>query len=175
MKPNSCSRPALAASAWAALLPLIVLTFCQPPKPLGSSGGAAARLWPVTVKRRTKARRSMLPLLDNRLAGEDSLAGSAGGGQFDAAKTTDIFADTTVEGLCDLLAIFGSLQFALIFGIADEGDLRQHRGHVGADEHDEGGLLHAAVAHAVAEAGEAAVQGALHVGGEFARFLNFFL
>src|SRR5205085_10549855 len=124
----------------AALLPLTVLTFCQPPKLLGSSGDAAARLWPVTVNRRTKARRGMLPLLDNRSASEDSLAGSAGGGQFDAASTTDIFADTTVEGLCDLLAIFGSLRLALIFGIADEGDLRQQRGHAGASEHDKGGL-----------------------------------
>src|SRR5262249_54835948 len=54
---------------------------------------------------------------------------------------------TAIERFCNALAVLGGTQLALVGGIAHERDLRKDRGHIGADEHDEGSLLYPAIFH----------------------------
>src|SRR5215471_15658323 len=79
-----------------------------------------------------------------------------------------------VERLGDALAVFAGAQAVLVGWIADERNLGKDGGHVGTDEHDERCLLHAAIADGGTSCGQAAVQGFLNVGGEFAGFFDFF-
>ena len=63
----------------------------------------------------------------------------------------------------------------LVGGIADKRNFGKNRGHVGADQHNEGSFLYTAVANGRALDRETAVQRLLHVPGKLARFLDFFL
>src|SRR2546427_9495458 len=68
------------------------------------------------------------------------------GGDFHAAQALGVLGDAAVERLGNALAVVAGPEAVLVCGIADEGDLGEDRGHVGTDEDDERGLLHAAIA-----------------------------
>ena len=57
--------------------------------------------------------------------------------------------DAVEQRLRDPLPVGVRLEQPAFLRVGDERDLREHAGHAGADEHDEGRLLHAEVAHVV--------------------------
>src|SRR5579864_7479169 len=84
------------------------------------------------------------------------------GGQLYAAEASDVLFHAPSQGLGNLLPVVGSTQFLLIARIADEGDLRQNRWHIGPDEDDERSLFHASVLHSRL-GGKALIQTILNV------------
>src|SRR5215469_813799 len=64
-----------------------------------------------------------------------------------AAQAVDVFGDAAVEGLGNALPVFAGFEPTLVCRVRYEGNLRQNRGHVCPNQHDEWRLLHAAVAN----------------------------
>ena len=79
-------------------------------------------------------------------------------GHLNPAQPVYVLGDAAVKRLGDALAVVAGGEAMLVGGIADKRNLGKNRGHVGADEHDEGSLLHAAVANGRAFDGKATVE-----------------
>src|SRR5262249_39960178 len=60
-------------------------------------------------------------------------------------ESLSIARDPAVEGFSDALTVFSRAQLALVGWIAHKGNLREDRGHIRADEHNKGRLLHSTV------------------------------
>src|SRR5437588_3029630 len=61
------------------------------------------------------------------------------------AQAFGVLGKPAVQRVGHSLTVIRLLEQDLFARVADETDLRQHGRHVGADQHDERGLLHAAV------------------------------
>ena len=61
------------------------------------------------------------------------------------AQRVRVLRYTFEKGIGDARALIVSLQQLLVVRIRDKTDLRKDRGHVSADQDDEGGLLDAAI------------------------------
>src|SRR5207237_5498660 len=70
------------------------------------------------------------------------------------------------------LTLLGCAQFALVAGVTDERDLRQNGRHVGADQDDEWGLLHASISNSGILIGFPYVQRPLDRHRKLARLVN---
>src|ERR1700728_19192 len=93
-----------------------------------------------TAKRITRSNlsdsRSLLPCAFVHLAGD-----------FDSAQAVHIFGDAAVERFGDALAVFAGGEAVLVGGVADERNFGEDRGHVGADQNNEGSFLYSAIAN----------------------------
>src|SRR5277367_2733910 len=92
-----------------------------------------------------------------------------------AVETFQVGGDAAVQAVGDALALVGLAQEFFVVGIADKGDFGEHRGHVGADQDNERGLFHAAVALVLIDQLQAVGQRILDVVGQFLRFFHFFV
>src|SRR5437660_9723431 len=66
-------------------------------------------------------------------------------GNLNPTESLGITRNTAIERFRDALAVFRCAQLALVGWITDERDLRQDRGHVGADQHDKGRFLYSTI------------------------------
>ena len=73
----------------------------------------------------------------------------------------------------EFLTIVGFLEQSFLARIAQEADLRQHRGHPGADQNNEGRLADAAVLSGRDVAARKLVKARLDTAGELARLFGF--
>src|SRR5262249_3484115 len=71
--------------------------------------------------------------------------------------------------------VFRRAQLALVGWIAHKGNLREDRGHIRADEHNKGRLLHSTVFDSRTLRCLACMKRLLYVGGELARFIDLVL
>src|SRR5271154_4801898 len=93
-------------------------------------------------------------------------------GNFDAAQAPDVFGDAPVKGFGDLLAVVGGSEAAFVAGVADEGNLREDRWHVGSDQYNKRSFFYSPITHTWILRSQTAVKRALHVRSEFLRFVD---
>src|ERR1700721_2678610 len=63
----------------------------------------------------------------------------------EAVQAVEIGGNTAVKAVRHALALVGLAEQSLIARIADEGNFREHRRHIRANQYDKRGFLHAAV------------------------------
>ncbi len=95
-------------------------------------------------------------------------------GNLHPAQSAHVLGNAAVERFGDALAIFRRSQPVFVTRVTDEGNLRQNRGHVRPDEHNERRFPHTPIADARTLCRQSAVQSALHVRSKLARFFNLF-
>ena len=83
-----------------------------------------------------------------------------------ARHAIEIRRDAAVQAFGNALALTGLKQKAFIAGIADEGNLREHRGHICAGQNDKRRLLHSAVCFLTADKLELLCERLLNIRGE---------
>src|SRR5579862_9509627 len=103
-----------------------------------------------------------------RLRGRDGSGWRQIGGQ--AIRTVQVVGNPLVKPFGNLFAVIGLLEPLFVAGIAEEGDFREHRRHVGSDQHHERRLAHSAVAFGLPV--DVLGQRVLNVHGQIARLLN---
>src|SRR5262245_55941761 len=93
----------------------------------------------------------------------------------EAVDALEITLHSIVEAFGDALPVLRLLQHLFIGGIAQERDLREDGGHVGANQDNERSLPHAAVLQRASEPLQALRERILDVGGQLARLFNLFV
>src|SRR5438445_9701513 len=91
------------------------------------------------------------------------------------AQPAHVFSNPTIERFSNPLTVLCRAQALFISWIAYEGNLRQDRRHIRADQHNERRLLHTTIPKTGIFARKPAMQGPLHVGGKLAGFFHFLL
>src|SRR4029077_3065728 len=93
----------------------------------------------------------------------------------EAVEAVEVGGNAVVEPVGDALALVALAEEVFVTRIADEGNLRKHGGHVGADQHDERSFLHATILLALAHSLQTLRERILDVVGQFLRFFDFFV
>src|SRR5438270_1044632 len=96
-------------------------------------------------------------------------------GNLNPTESLGITRNTAIERFRDALAVFRCAQLALVGWITDERDLRQDRGHVGADQHDKGRFLYSTILYPWTLRRLAGMKRLLYIRGKLARLIDLVL